>query len=72
MWYAPKLGDQGLKVADKKQREDIWRDVKSAPVSKMDSPVPWYPDSVGYEVCMIKNGKINKMIAFECRTLASQ
>lgn len=57
LWYALKLGEKGLKVADKKQQEDIWKEVKSLPVGKMDSPVPWYPDSSGYEVCMIRNGE---------------
>ena len=58
MWYAPKLGDKGLKVADEKQRVDIWKEVKSSPVFKMDCPVPWYPDSSGYEVCIIRSGKL--------------
>ena len=57
VWYAPKLGDLGLKVSAMKKREDVWIELKSLPMEKMDYPLPWYPETSGYEVCTIKNGK---------------
>ena len=57
MWYAPKLGDQGLKVSEMKKREEVWRELKSSNMDKMDDPVPFYPETCGHEVCTIKSGK---------------
>ena len=57
VWYAPKLGDQGLKLkaSDMKKRDELWKQVKCLPLEKIDTPIPWYPETSGYEVCTIKN-----------------
>ena len=39
--------------------EDVWRELNTQPVNKLDSPLPWYPKTSGYEVVMIKKGTVD-------------
>lgn len=58
--YAPKfnVGELGLDMQVVKTREEVWKGVSNLPVSKMDTPIPFYPETAGYEVCRITRGSM--------------
>ena len=37
-------------------REEVWISNKELSLSMIDSPLPWYPEQVGFSVCEITCG----------------
>ena len=55
--YAADIASAGLDLSFKGTREDIWIHEKSRPMASINTPMPWYPEMIGYGVCEIRVGK---------------
>ena len=51
--YAPLIGGMGLDIARKCSRETLALKKSAA----LNSPLPFYPEIIGYGVCEIKKGE---------------
>lgn len=55
--YAADVASAGLDLSSTGTREDIWTKEKSRSVASMNTPMPWYPEMLGYVVSEVKVGE---------------
>lgn len=55
--YAANVGCVGLDMDEVFTREELWTSKKKLSLDLINSPLPWYPEQVGFCVCEVHKGK---------------